>query len=191
MRLIRLDDKISASSLASRRLKKEKLAVKHAFDLFNPDDRAGKKFMASAMREGWGQTKARSASSEAERSYQPMKKPRSTLSETDVMSTSSDAERATSHGNDGVLLRPRGGSNMITTGCCVQPQMCTAEPRGPSGMLGNGFYSSCCLGCCENDAPAPAEIRGGGYDSQSESGDDSGNEPEGSQIEDTEFDEVD
>ena len=57
-------------------------------------------------------------------------------------------------------------------------------------MLGNGFYSSCCLGCCENDAPAPAEIRGGGYDSQSESGDDSGNEPEGSQIEDTEFDEV-
>ena len=165
--------------------------------------RAGKKFMASAMREGWGQTKARSASSEAERatkptkkprsasseaerSYQPTKKPRSMLSETEVMSTSSDAERATSHGNDGVLLRPRGGSNMITTGCCVQPQMCTAEPRGPSGMLGNGFYSSCCLGCCENDAPAPAEIRGGGYDSQSESGDDSGNEPEGSQIEDTE-----
>ena len=49
----------------------------------------------------------------------------------------------------------------------MQSQMCVATPRSNS-LLGNGFYSSFCSECCEEDGPA--QIRGGFGDDDIDSG---------------------
>ena len=60
----------------------------------------------------------------------------------------------------------------------MQPQVCTATPR--RSLLGNGFFSSCCSECREEDGPV--KIRGGD-DDPSDVGDES-DDPELEELDD-------